>query len=589
MKKKELIFWAVVALLVFYFFLAFGVFLFQRQEESQLFIPTWDNIRMQIGQAGGCCAVIGQLIIQYYRLPMLAVTIHTLLALGIGFSVYKLLQGIKEANYHLLLALFPMLFLLKMSIRSSYLVDGTVAVFMMMLVLLPLLRLKGERQIALYGVLSTILLFGLGGLIALPYALLYVLVAALLYPTNGQRIQALWSLIPAILFGLFSQQLGVPVPFSEGFQSEEHLEVQLQPHAYLYYVWILFSVLLLGVLLVAYLFRRLALRSRRVEWGLALLSLCGAVAFGKYCLPDRWDIQNRMLDELSYLARERQWQTIIHRYEGREIQDYVSLNYLNMALAQEGKLADSMFAFDQRGTKSLVAPWNQSLFMTKMLCEVHFCIGDLGLAESYAMDAMTQSKRGGSARMLQRLVQINLLRGEKEVARKYLNLLEAMPFYREWAKRQEVYLAHPERMQEDKELRGKMLPSPERDNLFSLMTTDSLWAVHPPKSVGWEYRGCFYLLGKDLDKFRAFLTASGEADVPHHFQEAWLISEAAQDTLSYAPVIQPEVARRYQQFKKVLAIHSAQDVNMQAVYREFGDTYWFYYYFKMFKDKEAAK
>ena len=164
-----------------------------------------------------------------------------------------------------------------------------------------------------------------------------------------------------------------------------------------------------------------------------------------------------------------------------------------------------------------------------------------------------------------------------------------MPFYREWAKRQEVYLAHPERMQEDKELRGKMLPSPERDNLFSLMTTDSLWAVHPPKSVGWEYRGCFYLLGKDLDKFRAFLTASGEADVPRHFQEAWLISEAAQDTLSYAPAIQPEVAGRYQQFKKVLAIHSAQDVDMQAVYREFGDTYWFYYYFKMFKDKEAAK
>ena len=588
MNKKEIAFWALVALLVFYFFLAFGVFLFQRQEEGQFFIPTWWNIREQIGQAGGFCAVAGQWIIQYYRMPMLAISIHTFLLLVIGISTYKLLQGIKPAYYHLPLALFPMLILLKMSIRGSYLVDGTLALSLMMLALLPVLRLRGKKQIALYGVLSTCALFGLAGLISVWFAVLYVWVSAFRYPQNGLRVQALWSLLPALSFALFSRQLGVPVPLSEGFRPEEYLEIQLQPHYYIYYVWVLVVVLQAGVLSLAFLLSRLNTRNRWMQVGLTGAFLLGAAGFGRYCMPDKWDIQNRMMDELAYLAHERQWDAIIHRYKGREIRDYISLNYLNLALAQKGKLADELFAFDQRGAKSLVLPWNQSLLMTKMLCDIHFTIGDLGMVESYAMDAITQSKRGGSARMMQRLVQINLIRGEKVLARKYLKLLETAPFYRDWAKQYSVYLENPEKMQENPDLRGKCIPEEKRDQLYSLMTTDSLWTVHPPKSIGWEYLGCYYLLDKKLEKFHSFARTSGVKELPRHFQEAWLMLDKSPADSSYVPVIAPEIEKRYRQFQKVLAIRSANDVNMQAVYREYGDTYWFYYYFKLFKDQQDS-
>ncbi len=587
MNKKEILFWVTISLLIFYFFLVFGVFLFQHQEEGQLFIPTWQNLLEQIGQAGGCSAIAGQFIIQYYRLPMLAVAIHTLLLLGIGFSVYKLLQGIKDKGYHLLLALFPILILLKMSIRGNYLVDGTVALFVMMWALLPLLRLRRGKTIALYGVLSTLILFYLTGLLAICHTVIYVFMAAMLYPKNSQRMHALWCLIPATLFYIFSRQLHIPVSLSEGFQPEEYLEIQLQPHFYIYYVWILFSVLLLGIMAIAYLFSHINKESRWKDMGLNIIILLSVIAFGKYCMPDKWDIQNRMVNELAYLARERQWDTIINRYKGKEIHDYISLNYLNMALAQKGQLAESMFAFDQRGTKSLVSPWNQSLFMTKMLCDVHFCIGDLGMAESYAMDGMTQSKRKGSARMLQRLIQINLLRGETEVARKYLNILKDMPFYRDWAEQQQSYLKNPGKMQSDPELKGKFMPQQSMDKLFSLMTTDSLWSVHPPKSIGWEYLGCYYLLDKNLEKFYSFAISSGENELPRHFQEAWLMQEKQQDNLAYKPHIRQEIENNYQKFKQLLKIHSQNEVNMQTIYREFGNTYWFYYYFKLFKNQTS--
>ena len=138
MNWKQTLFWAITAALVYYFFLAFGVFLFQQQEESQLFIPQWWQIKDELFKPGGFCAIAGQFVIQYYRIPLLAITIQMILIIGCGLSFYHLLQKIKPAGYHLILAVFPLLLLLKMSIRSNFLVDGTIALFIFHLSLLPL-------------------------------------------------------------------------------------------------------------------------------------------------------------------------------------------------------------------------------------------------------------------------------------------------------------------------------------------------------------------------------------------------------------------------------------------------------------------
>ena len=370
----------------------------------------------------------------------------------------------------------------------------------------------------------------------------------------------------------------------EGFRPEEYVEIQALPDAYIYKVGLQCIALWAGALLASFLLARLDNGSRWRSVGLTAVCLLGAIGLGRYSLPDTLDIQNRMADEVAYLARERQWDALARRFRGKEMRDYISLNYLNMALAQKGQLAESMFTFDQRGTKSLVTPWNQTFFVSKMLCDVHFHIGDLALAESYAMDAMAQAKRGGSAWMLRRLAQINLLRGEWEVARKYIRLLAEMPLYRDWARKAESYIGHPERMENDPELRGKTLPPTRTDNLFGLMTTEALWSSHPAGSIGWEYLGCHYLLAKDLPGFRAFIEASGARELPRHFQEAWLIANDTPDSSALHPAIRPEIARRYEQLRKLLSIRSASDVDMRAVYQTFGDTYWFDYYFKIFQD-----
>ena len=132
MNWKQTLFWSFSTVAIFYYFLLFGVFVFVGQEEMQLFIPEWWYIREFLFQPGGFCAVAGQWIIQYYRQPMSAVVLHTVLLVGCGFMVYRILRCFSDKTYLLFLSLLPVLYLVKMSIHGEYLVDGTVGVVLML-------------------------------------------------------------------------------------------------------------------------------------------------------------------------------------------------------------------------------------------------------------------------------------------------------------------------------------------------------------------------------------------------------------------------------------------------------------------------
>ena len=120
MNWKQTLFWSFSTVAIFYYFLLFGVFVFVGQEEMQLFIPEWWYIREFLFQPGGFCAVAGQWIIQYYRQPMSAVVLHTVLLVGCGFMVYRILRCFSDKTYLLFLSLLPVLYLVKMSIHGEY-------------------------------------------------------------------------------------------------------------------------------------------------------------------------------------------------------------------------------------------------------------------------------------------------------------------------------------------------------------------------------------------------------------------------------------------------------------------------------------
>ena len=174
------------------------------------------------------------------------------------------------------------------------------------------------------------------------------------------------------------------------------------------------------------------------------------------------------------------------------------------------------------------------------------------------------------------------------MADKYLGILGRLPGYRRWAEKYAGYIRHPEKIGQDGELAVKTIPVFQPDNLLCLTGIDSLWFGHLSEPgvnrVAWEYLGCSYLLAKEMEKFKIFLSHAGRflpgQSLPVHFQEAALVLATEDLSVLDWVSIRPEIVQRYKQFQKdILKIKNGAD-GLPWLYRQYGDTFWFYYYCK---------
>lgn len=397
--------------------------------------------------------------------------------------------------------------------------------------------------------------------------------------------------LTGLLLTYIGIRLATGIPLTDGIYSERYQESQLQPDSYMYYIWIRFVVLLLILFATAFVMKIFPWGKRPVKvlvaGGLFVVLFC----FSAFCLPGPYEVRNNRMNELSVLGQRNDWDTIIREHPKEGVSDYAGLNYLNMALAQKGVLGDRLFHYDQKGPQSLLASWDRTYYMSCLLSDIHYMIGDISLSEGYAMEGLTLAKRGGSPRMLQRLVKISLIRRDYALADKYVGLLGRLPGYRRWAEKYAGYVRHPERIGQDEELASKTMPAFQPDNLLCLIDIDSLWTGHLSEPgvnrIAWEYLGCSYLLAKEMEKFKTFLSRFGTflsgLPLPVHFQEAALVLAVENHSVLDKVSVRPEIAGRYKQFQKdILKIKNSSD-GLSWLYRQYGDTFWFYYYCKKVK------
>lgn len=251
--------------------------------------------------------------------------------------------------------------------------------------------------------------------------------------------------LAGVLLAYIGIRLAIGIPLTDGIYSERYQESQLQPDSYVYFIWIRFVVLLLILFATAYTMKVLPKGKRSVKVFVAGSLLVVLFCFSAFCLPGPYEVRNNRMNELSVWEQRNDWDTIIREHPEKEETDYVSLNYLNMALAQKGALGDRLFHYDQKGPQSLLASWDRTYYMSCLLSDIHYMIGDISLSEGYAMEGLTLAKRGGSPRLLQRLVKISLIRGDFALADKYLGILGRLPGYRRWAENMPVIFVIPKR------------------------------------------------------------------------------------------------------------------------------------------------
>ena len=582
MKWKASIYWIIVFVCISFYFFYFASYTFDVQEEMQLFIPSWHSLKESLLQSGGMTQWLGMFSIQYFSNSLFAAILNGLLVTMVGVCCYGLLQKIHSKGYNLLLALILPLSLCKTHLKLDYLIDGTYAFVFMMLLLVWVFTYSKKRMIS--GVIGSFFVYWFTGQIVFVYGLLFLLLGLLIWKSYKEGLLVLFT---SFILGWIGCRFALQTPLTDGFANEDFFHTLLQPDGYIYYVWIRLSIMLAMLCIIVWALRYLPDKNKMVNVCVYFFIVLGLLFWGKVSMPDESDMQNRMMDSLNYLTKRQRWSTILNMHQGKQHLGVVSLNYVNMALSQEKQLGNRMFDYPQRGPLGLIVSYNLTYYISIVLSDVFYTIGDIASSESYAVEAQTLARRGGgSPRAMQRIVQTSLIRGDKSMADKYLRILKQLPKYRQWAERYETYLTDEAAMRQEKEIGDRVAGQHVQDNLLTLIPTDELLKLHLTDSSNqrtpFEYVGCYYLLDKDLDKMRQLLELTDEipecSPLPKHFQEAAaMIFHQEPERLS-SMQIDHQVLSDFSDFLRLLKNNSRMDLN-----RKYGNTFWHYYYLNPYK------
>jgi hypothetical protein len=219
-----------------------------------------------------------------------------------------------------------------------------------------------------------------------------------------------------------------------------------------------------------------------------------------------------------------------------------------------------------------------------LLSEVYFAMNEIAPAQKMAFEANVSATGEGNPRMLKRLVQTNLIYGAYPVAEKYLDLLEQTFAYRSWAQAHRRFLADDEAVSADPLLGGKRraLTSSRALALTEGLEVElqRIAEANPSDTSPIHYAGAFYLLSKDVERFRALVERYFGTPVlpvlPVAFQEAVIILSEKDPAYWRRFRISEAVVRRFADFRQQ-ALSSARNASLMQP--AFGDSYWFYFLF----------
>ncbi len=574
--------WPVILICCTGYLFLFAAFLLERQEEMQLFIPLFSAFKNELLMPGGICRIAGKAITQYYGNALFASFSNALFICLTGYFCYLLFQRMAKRSYHLFLAFIPVIMLLCVHIQFIYLIDGTLALTLAtgLLYLSVLIPKRIPRLI--FNLLSLPFCFFCCGELVAIYGLCLTCIHLYLFPVKQKE----W-----ILYGLSGFLLAFAgfrrfclLPLTDGFKPLSYHLSSLQSDSFIYRVWIYFGVLFILLSGLIKIMSLISVANKKRQLTLTAFSIIAVAGSCYFLKPTPAMMLQRMLDQMAWLTRRERWDQLIGMHSAVKQLNTINRNYLNLALAAKGELGERLFHFDQYGPQGILPAWDNTYLMSVLLSDIHYQTGDITTSESYALEALTLSRRGGSPRMLQRLIQINMIRKEWHVAGKYLAILAEMPCYRDWAQQYKNYHESGIRGEQISGFEHKSLP--HQDQLLCMLDLQTLWQ-NPSDTDRFDdqrfnFLGSALLLAREDEEFIKLITTTDasfpEVKWPTHFQEAALLHNIDKELIQRQ--IDPRIKTNFQQFGQEVNRLRQAGLSPESLQTRFGNTYWYYYYLK---------
>ena len=285
------------------------------------------------------------------------------------------------------------------------------------------------------------------------------------------------------------------------------------------------------------------------------------------------------------LAGKRAWNRIVTEATRRAPKTYGETACLNLALCKTGHLGGHMFEFRQDGPETLLPNENTPHHDGLSTAEIFYQLGMVNNARRYCFEALNAiPDYQKSAPVFKLLAEISLVNENFEMARKYLTSLSHTLFYRRWANERIALLKDPA---------GPFVPNEyiekryERykgeDYIFDYNHADfslrQLLVEHPGNLTALNYLLAWNLLQKYTGEFVAACPFEAfTSTVPKAWQEGFVLdwNRSGYPADDLPEFITPALAARFEAFTRDFNAN----VPIAAMQERYGDTYWFYYFFK---------
>lgn len=261
----------------------------------------------------------------------------------------------------------------------------------------------------------------------------------------------------------------------------------------------------------------------------------------------------------------------------------------NMALLRLGRLGEEAFKYPD-GSADIAHPGVVHLTQTGGMMN-YFQYGKFNFCYRWCIENAVEY--GWRAEYLKHAVRCMLLSGQHKLAMRYINILKETLFYRSWACEMENYINEPKLISKQEEFRMPLLMYNYKD---ALELDDSYVEVYLSKSLSGtstkddsrlyaEAAVVFALVRKDVKLFwetmSRYIAQGKMTRVPNHFQEAIVLFTSLNKDITTNIPIDFKVKNRFESFIKNIQKYKGMKEKEMAPYfvDEYGDTYWYFYFF----------
>ncbi len=570
-----------VALVVYVFFaFAYGATL-RYGEQYQLFQTTVDYFARLLARPGGLAMYVGRFLTQFFIAPPIGAVFISTLATAIFASVAILSKSSRYRwQWAFVITILPICALLE----RQTLLNVLVCILIGCLMLLYIKSIKRKRIAAALLPVLTIITFWIAGGLPAVFVAGYIFCDGMVdkYRDKILLISSLVSLLIVVALPFAVRQLlNVQLNVERTFLGADYSRYVVFLPKLAIATAILITVMpLIDNLLNNRMLCKANHSARKFLFPDLACWLLVVLVAGWVLVRNVDFAANRRLD-IEFCARMQDWKKIVRIADKKQPNDELSMAYINLALAQTNRLGDKMFSYKQMGPAGLIPDFEIDSDLSMALSEIYYHLGFINFAERFAFEAAKANPDyQESARVIKRLAEINIIKENYTLARKYLAMLCNTTFYAKWA-RKSISRIEEKRTDENAEWKKERGIQIVDDFYYAEKEKDMMlykaFISNPNNRLAYEYLMAYYLLTKNLDMFMRNADLGGRfygSAYPRAFREA---------AVFHLRMKTPEAVKDFgtadrqllDQFYSFGKIYNTNPHDVRLTDR-FGDTYWYY-------------